>query len=433
MLRTRQIQFDWGDYDLSNHRYSSTTSACSMAIAEDREWDQSEEQLTLFRKYRHTASTNFSSSWGDIEGTEYTYSTKNKRPQFNNMDHRIYRGFNLPYAHFFSRDGSQCNGYYFRRQAPYGAVNDPGPIDNHFVYDLGPAQRQAWHEMQPRFEGDISMFNFLIELKDFKQLGRLLANKPIRKLRNFFRKVVKKRGLVDLSKPIAQTHLANEFALKPLLSDIFKIIGQIDEVVLDAQKSFQDAGLGRNVRHYSEYIPIETIHSWVEYYQNKYPERIEGHVKDMLFTATMDYSYKYSARGPIDAFMRYWGLIPTKEAIWNAIPFSFIIDYFTTVGDSIGAMEHDKNVSLDLAQYCESLYSRSSTGSFLNPAYCLGGTAIIDGKVVDGSMPIHVSGISSTIFTRRVTSPNVGAVLPRIRKPSSKQAANLAALLRCFL
>lgn len=370
-------------------------------------------------------------------GTQSFYSSERKRPYFNNCTNRKTSGL----IHTFtfggyqkgtgmSNQSSSRNSYYcpckyhYYPTTGFGSVNS---FDKHTPVDWSNAQRTAWHEMQPRFEGDVSMFNFILELRDFKELSRLLLNKPIRKLRNYFRR---NRKWLDPTKPLAQAHLMNEFALKPLLSDIITITSQMDEIVLSAQREFADAGLGRNSRHWSEEIIVnDDALSYGGYY---YYYLADGEVETQRFTATMEHSYEYSARKSLDAFLRYWGLTPTWESIWNAIPFSFLLDYFVKIGRSIAAMEHDPNVDLELHQYCESILSTRSVGRHLVGDYLYDGIAVIDGKVRRDKLPL-VSGVKTSLYTRRVTSPNKGAVLPVVTKPSSKQALNAAALLRCFV
>jgi hypothetical protein len=306
------------------------------------------------------------------------------------------------------------------------AGNTLDPIDKHFSVDWSNAQRTAWWEMQPRFEGNISMFNFLLELKDVKELLKLLRAHPIRKLRNFFRR---KRKLFDPSKPLAEAHLMNEFAIKPLLSDILTITCQIEEHVRNAQEEFAEAGLGRNSRHWSDWTIVDD--SNLVYGGYYYYYQASGEVEWQKFTATMEYNYNYSARSSLDAFMRFWGLTPTWEAIWNAIPFSFVVDYFVKVGNSIAAMETDPNVEVLLNQYCESILSMRSSGTHIVTDNCYEKTIVVDGDLIKNGLPL-VSGNYSSLYTRRVVAPNKGAALPSVGPMSSKQGLNLAALLRCF-
>jgi hypothetical protein len=282
--------------------------------------------------------------------------------------------------------------------------------------------------MQPRFEGNISMLNFLYELKDLKQLLRLLKAHPIRKIRNFLRR---KRRWVDPTRPLAEAHLTWFLALKPLLSDISAISKQINEIVVQAQSEFADAGLGRNSRHYSE---TEVFTDTISWYGAPSYHLGDGSYDRQTFTATMEYNYIYSARNSLDAFMRYWGLVPTYEVLWNAVPFTFVIDYFIKVGDSIAAMEKDPNVDLKLMQYCESILSSRGYGRFLNPDHVHGRMAVIDRSLVQGMVhPRVISGTLSSLYTRSVVAPNKGAALPRLDPISPREGVTLAALLRCFL
>jgi hypothetical protein len=368
---------------------------------------------------------------GDSIGTEEFISTEFKRPQFNGCTHRKSTGICKTFSGAaYSRTllPGPYSDIWFPARYYYVPTSGSAqtPLDKHTPVDWSDAQRYAWHEMQPRFEGDISMFNFLLELRDFRQLAKLLRQKPLRKLRNYFRRL---RKSLDPSRPLAEAHLMNEFALKPLLADIVKITCQLEEIVQNVQDEFAEAGQGRNSRHWSETRVIDDAD--LTYGGYGYYYRAIGDAEVQKFTATMEYSYKYSARSSIDAFMRYWGLIPTTEAVWNAIPFSFVVDYFVKVGNSIAAMEKDPNVDVLMTQYCESILSKRTSGIHLLLDKYHEGILVIDGNLTSDQINL-VSGYESSLYTRRVCRPNKGAVLPRVSPMSSRQGLNLAALLRCF-
>jgi hypothetical protein len=120
----------------------------------------------------------------------------------------------------------------------------------------------------------------------------------------------------------------------------------------------------------------------------------------------------------------------TGEALWNMIPFSFLLDYIIGVGKAISLMEHDRNVHTNIHQYAESLLTEHSSGTYVN-AENQPSPVMIDSKFTTGISLIL--GSESTLYTRWVTHPNQGAVLPRIRRPSQTQVHNAAALLRVFL
>jgi hypothetical protein len=432
--KTRELELDAGPYSDSRiipYTGNVISSSSAAVLAQKAAWGLSWEDYFLhYWTFGHPVfgldlRRDYSSSAIPV-GQQRFWSTDRMRPLFNNVSN--YKDRSVVRTYTFGDQYKPAKWRWFCRGA--GVLNATAthdPILKHTPYDWSNAQRTAWAEMQPRFEGDISMFNFLLELKDLRELIKLLKMKPLRKLRNFFRR---KRKLFDPTKPIAEAHLLNEFAIKPLLSDIYTITCQINEVVQQAQSEFAEAGLGRNSRHWSQTAVIDDT-GFVPKTYSLYSQGT-GVIEWQKFTATMEYSYAYSARSSIDAFMRYWGLTPSWEAIWNAIPFSFIVDYFIKVGNSIAAMEKDPNVHLDLHQYCESILSKRQTGSFFIRDRLYEKVAVIDGRVCTDDY-ILVSGRETSLYTRRVAAPNRGAVLPSVKLLSSKQALNLAALLRCFV
>jgi len=294
--------------------------------------------------------------------------------------------------------------------------------------------------MQPRFEGDISLFNFVVELVEIKALVKFFfrSYRHLRRLARAIYRAIYGRGKTpdlgfNASGTLSELHLTNEFAIKPLISDLMAITFQLNAKVLEMQEKFAEAGAEPNSRHYTEVIVNDHESDWSQYSQDKNIQFKYGTTKSMLFNATMEYSYIYSLRSTLDAITKYWGVIPTWEAIWNAIPGSFLVDYIFTVGRSIKAMSRDPNVELKLAQYCESLLSSHSRGYYLNNETLLGdGYCVVNGRWYRPHVPALVAGFESSLYTRRVTVPNKSTVLPSLKPMSSRQMLNTAAILRCF-
>ena len=170
-----------------------------------------------------------------------------------------------------------------------------------------------------------------------------------------------------------------------------------------------------------------------------------GRFEKLEFTATMEYTYEYRMRGLVRAFQKYWGLELDFEAMWNAVPFSFILDYFTTLGRSIHNMERDKNVNLAYSQYSESLLRTKTIGyvatkpTYLRPC-CSAYKVYVDtdkgyatsnsGVLLTDSARVPLSGYMSSNYRRRVCLPNKGTALPFFKKPTSTQGLTMAALIR---
>lgn len=435
MFKTRTLPFVWGGSyppkwfygGVGPSREDQIRQACGGAFEE-----------YLKERYafgKSNASSNFTFSGTQYVGEQHFASTTRKRPAFNDCVNGKSWGQILNFAFAGLQQTTPWNPDYNNYWFPMYYAYKPtvnyvlDPITSHFEVDWGDAQRNAWHEMQPRFEGDVDMFNFIIELKDFKSLAKrftgLLESSTMDKLRNTIRRGVPR---IEASRPVCDLFLQWNLAVKPFLSDLGKILNQVEDTVANAQQAYADAGLGRNSRHWSETRTVldELVYGGAYYYY-----RAMGQLSTQKFTATMEYSYGYSAREPLDAFKRYWGLNPTAEGLWNAIPFSFLADYVSTIGRSIAAMEKDPNTHVRLSQYCESLLSVRSNGYHVLPSNCYGGIAIVDGNVTRSKT--LCSGLQSSLFTRRLTEPNKGTSLPRLKKPTTKQGLIAAALLRSHL
>lgn len=265
---------------------------------------------------------------------------------------------------------------------------------------------------------------------NYRELGA-----ELRKLKSDFLRN-KRRGLnnapFDPTLPAANIRLMYEYAIKPTISDIANIHQQLATIVNDVQRDFQTAGEKEQKSHYTEVIENYKSYTWMTGY-NPY---VLGDIVKSIFTATLSYTYKYTMRDEIDAFMTYWGLKGNFEALWNAAPFTFLADYFIKIGNAVHMMEHDGNVILTPSQYCESILQLAQHGTFV-----LGGNPVLEDChfVVNGkyhnnpTKPVLIAGNQSSIFQRRLTLPNKGSALPRFVPPTWGQTLNMLALARCFI
>lgn len=380
------------------------------------------------------------------------WSPKKVDRPFNSCWHFKNRLVYLPFAHFTRAANGTLVAIYkcYARDLPLGGYQPNTSLGYAGFEMYDDASRRAWWSMKPRFEGEISMLNFLFELKDFKNIA-----KAITKLRNpqeivdrlkslkrsFSRAPSKLYGatkttgeVLNTAQNLAQTtavtaaelRLINEFAIKPLMSDWTSILGQAGEIVRDVQSDFKLRGLEPQVSHYSEEQILQN--TLVPRSANAYFGS-DGTFWKQKFTATHQYKYNYLMRDRSDAFMRYWGLNLTPEAIWNALPFSFLLDYFWAVGDALHFMNSDPNVSLLSKQYCESILQYYSSGYS-----CSGDQRAI--MLVDGQLASKgtvITGYTSSLYQRRVCLPNKGMATPKFKLPSGKQGWNMAALATCFI
>jgi hypothetical protein len=380
-------------------------------------------------------------------GTQVFSSSSNKRPLFNGCSNNRLEGVCLPFAYCNAAWWSQ-NYYYVTKF--YRAAMPGGLGLNNAKVELAPsftgtdgASRRAWWSMQPRFEGEFAALNAIYELKDFKDIAKRISSfrpskvlssvasikRQIRRFRAQLRNgsnIQNARHALNLTtKTLAEVHLTKVYAVDPTVRDLGTLYGQLQTLIKDVQQEFFDRGKNTQSTHYSEVLEQEdqvTVGTNNNYWQSTGTQSLT------LFTATMEYRYGYKMRKELAALKRYYGLNLNAEVIWNALPFSFVIDYFYKVAQALHTMQTDPNVELRLLQYCESVLKRKTAGVHFNGA---SGSSLYYNRH-ENSKPTLLTGYQGSWYLRRVTTPNKGAALPRLTLPSSKQAVNLVALVRAL-
>jgi hypothetical protein len=393
-------------------------------------------------------------------GTQTVSSTEKPRPLFNNFNNYRVRGVELPYTfcnETYNTTNPQRYVYAAFTRMSVSSGSDPEdaiPTNPGTYWRLcDGAQRRAWWSMQPRFEGEFQALNFIYELKDFKDIAKHIVKISPSKILNNVKSLKRKltyaskrvaqgstsstlvRTASQATKTMAEVHLAKVFAVDPTVRDLVTLHGQLITLINDVQQEFFDRGLDTQSSHYTESV-YETSNLPVYYDRNKYWVRL-GTRQAVKFTATMQYRYEYQMRSWFDALKRYYGLNVNAGVVWNALPFSFVLDYFLKVGQAIDFMRIDPNVELRLMQYCESLLSEASTGWHYVPdpraSILINGGTIRKNSDDISPYPYDLfCGYKGDWYTRNVTTPNKGAALPRLTLPSSKQVTNLVALLRAM-
>lgn len=307
----------------------------------------------------------------------------------------------------------------------------PVSIKAHNVTGLRTAKIRAWLTMQPRYEGELSLINFLWELPDVTHLIRQFIN-GIRVLRRFVhrRRSARKHSIHSASGDAASAVLTWNLAIQPLISDLHAIWSNLLTAASEAQAAFAKAGLKSDTSYYSEVLSTQDNFSYgtTDSYFWGY-----GSSTTTKFTAAMEHTYGYNMRNMHQNFMKYWGLNLTPEAIWNGTPFSFCLDYFVKIGDAIRYMSRDKNVKVNVITYSESLKTEKTAGTHLSPRSSFSASneeTLINGQL--GSTGL-VTGYVAKLYERHLTSPTSGLYIPKVKTASDKQKLNLICLIRSAL
>lgn len=372
------------------------------------------------------------------DGYEMIKSTEYKRPVFNNCVHRVEKNTNVAYTTAFA----SYAGSPWTRWVHYTRSTNPdlSPFfTNTFKveeYSVFNASARAWWSMQPSFEGTVSVINTLFELKDFKDIVKFMFVRK-GKTKNLFDALRHKarHGSPDPTRIAANLVLINNLAIQPTIKDAKSLIAQAQYIVQEVQEEFGVLGKSRQKSHYSEELDYQ---EWNITPPSVGSSRQTMTRKTVKFTATLEYKYNYTPRGAYEAFIKYWGLRGTPEAIWNFLPFSFVVDYFTAIGKSLNMMEVDRNVELLPIQYCESLLHHYQGGTFFVglPTTSRGFYNARE-EFVSGypQRPLYLCGREGTHFERIVKRPNKSLAVPRWKNFRFSKTAqwNMLALIRCLL
>lgn len=248
-------------------------------------------------------------------------------------------------------------------------------VDNIQWASLG---QTALASMMPSFGGQNSLVNFILELKDFKNVFLSLTSRFTTRL-NVIRAVL---GFDWWDKPfrkIAKTHLSYQFGWKPFWNDIQSMFTAM--VSLDRKlKAYQALANTDLQKHFSTTITSTSASESVYHYSgdistpgNTGSTRFAGRTRVYLggtsgvrYNATLRFRYAMppelsSISGQVKAYLDSLGVQANPAILWNAIPFSFIVDWFINVSSWLNKLRIDNiRFKTEIRDFCHSaVFTRS--------------------------------------------------------------------------
>ena len=279
--------------------------------------------------------------------------------------------------------------------------------DSSFYGDMDAFNARAYEAMLPSLEADVSLTNFLLELADLKQLLRLF------------------RPSSDLSKKISEGHLTWNFGIKPLISDVAEIYNSLSNYE-KRLRDFLDRRGKPQKRYYSESTDEgdDTIAWSMSTYGQMSGYRLKYKLRK---TATMSYTYQtqdiVSRLDKLQALRGMLGLKLTPSVIWEAIPYSFLVDYVINVQQWLRSLENDViEPTVEITDYSISTklsFSEHRYFRYLEP--CTGSLMAPPGYTF--------SVVAGKVYNRRRALPETEGIPLSLSLPGSNQLALAASLL----
>jgi hypothetical protein len=305
--------------------------------------------------------------------------------------------------------------------------------------DLDGLVARALRSMLPLVKAELSILNSIYELKDFKSLPHTILH-----IKDFIVNISSTllTKLKGISRIEADLYLQAQFNIKPLISDIFGIYTAMSRVHSHVNDLLTRAGK-LQVQHYrcilNEYpdvhdtvtkdshgedllgVVIPLGDSGLTYDCNSYISKRSVVYSPTTFHAQVQYVYNYDALQTAQA--QLWGLLDSfginmnPAIIWNAIPWSFVVDWFIGVSRWLDSYKVENlKPQINILQYLWSI-KRSRTISVETLAsndwlwgdYPRNATCIIRPVVTEtayrrqAGLPTYnsftMSGLSSTEFS----------------------------------
>lgn len=253
------------------------------------------------------------------------------------------------------------------RLLPFGAgVLEPTvPIG---TFDWKQASYQAVSRMRPTVSDGLLFPNFAAELAETGVgVAEFVKNSAARRLRaererlkafrrgdasassgTFWEKSV--GTIKKVARKAAWANLAYQFAVRPTVSDAMKAIKTLQSYKQSLSRLINEAGQSQR-RHYSR--PVDNhvtlpADIFIDPGSSAFGatsttiRRMEW-VTRPKYCASMYFTYDTSALrgnfGRINYLLNAFGINRPASILWEAIPYSFVVDWFVNVGDVIGSVE----------------------------------------------------------------------------------------------
>lgn len=232
----------------------------------------------------------------------------------------------------------------------------------------------ALSTMLPSFHSDNSLVNFLLELKDFKSVVKYAFGNVSKKLTLMESLIGFKRSNSTL-KNLSRSYLSYSFGWKPLLNDLVSFIQTISGFEARYRELMQRSGIPQqsywgttiagtsapDTVYYTNGAGDGPNGGWVGTFLGRYQVRvIQEATEGVRYHATVRYRYQMpdelrSAMGKLKAFLDLLGVARNPAILWNAIPFSFIVDWIVNVNGYLERLRAD-NISFktEILDFCHS-------------------------------------------------------------------------------
>lgn len=236
----------------------------------------------------------------------------------------------------------------------------PGQLDGAFIpppANLEELKQSALKSTMPYIKAELSLVNSLIELKDIKSLPHTIKSTTaflpeIKRLLSKasslgIKKNIAKWSSRELLRVVGDNYLQFAFNLQPLISDIRGIYTSLTTIERRINRLISQSARTQ-VKHYTVVLPEFTDTTVQNDHLFDYPlwsirtqSRSYCNVmnESSKFHFQIEYNYNYTQyqleHARVLALLDSFGVAKLSTIVWNAIPWSFVVDWLIGVGQYI--------------------------------------------------------------------------------------------------
>jgi hypothetical protein len=332
------------------------------------------------------------------------------------------------------------------------------------TYDESYLAEQALAFMMPKVRSNTSLVNSLLELKDLKHTNPFPSVNRILKKHPFLHQLHSKKGRKEFKKQLV-TRLNNaglnaSFGIVPFVSDVVSVYDELTALSfkLAQLKKYADKP---NVRHYRRVLPNPSGGAarsvWMYTTSGNTIAWPTGIISDCLSNGgsrpniTLIKRCRWVTRPVYHATLRYTYTLPKLDdstakvalaldalgvkldpsIVWNAIPFTFLVDWVVDVGGFLGTFARDNyRIDVKIRDFTHSVkYHREAE---IDATYPTDSSLFGTSRFINSGAPQKIGYCSLyrgsyRFYDRKSANPDVTSV--QLRSPSLQQAALAGSLL----
>jgi hypothetical protein len=241
--------------------------------------------------------------------------------------------------------------------------------------DMDAYAEQALAFMYPKLDEGNSLVNFVLELKDFKDVVKYLSGNVNQKL-TLLNSLTGIRKKDHTFKRLSKMYLSYSFGWRPLYQDVVSLVDSLTAFTKRLNELVKRANTPQQ-RYWGQWISGSESADSTYSATNGTNEGIGAagiglggqrvRARSILrgssgirFHATLRYRYPLpesltAVGGRLKAFLDVLGVNANPAILWNAIPFTFIVDWFVNVSAYLERLRVDNiDFKTEITDFCTS-------------------------------------------------------------------------------